>query len=404
MGLLSALRLALGILLLHKGRTALTSLGITIGIAGVVAMVAAGDGARRKLDDRLESAGKNLIIVRPGARTGTGVVTDYHPLTPRDAEAIRREAGSLLVGVVPWQVSPLLAASREHTDPVLVVGTWPAFEQVGNWQFRQGQNFDAADLERAAAACVIGQTVRRNLFPHTANPVGEFLRLGPLRVRVVGVLAEKGSTPLGQDQDNQVFVPLSTLQQKLVRKESIAMLLATARSADVIPAAVETITRVLRRQHRLAAGAGNDFDVSSVRELADFAVTLTVILQALVTVIAAISLLVGGIGIMNIMLVSVTERTREIGIRMAVGATPASILGQFLLEAVVLSFVGGLAGTLLGIGAAVGLAVVADWPVTVSPRVVALAFSVTAAVGILFGYYPAWRASRLEPIDALHTE
>jgi putative ABC transport system permease protein len=401
MGFFSALRLAVAILLVHKGRSALTSLGITVGIAGVVAMVAAGDGARQKLDERLEGAGKNLIIVRPGGRNRTGFITDYHPLIPGDAEAVAREAGPLLVGVVPWQETQAAASCGPHTSAVTAVGTWPAFRRVGNWRIVLGRSFEHADLDRAAPACLIGQTVRRSLFPDTANPVGETLRLGRLRLRVLGVLGSKGSTPLGMDQDNQLILPLTTLQRKVVGREHIDMLLATARSAQAIPAAEQAVTRALRRQHHRPAAVGNDFDVSSVQELASFAVTMTVLLQALIAVIASVSLVVGGIGIMNVMLVSVTERTREIGIRLAVGATPAAILVQFLLEAVVLALLGGLAGILLGVAAAAGLARLGDWPLVVSPAVVLLAFTVTTAVGIVFGYYPAWKASRLEPIDAL---
>jgi putative ABC transport system permease protein len=404
MGPFAAIRLAVAVFFVHKGRSLLTSLGITVGISGVVALVAAGDGAREKLDERLESAGKNLIIVRPGSRTGSGAVADYHPLRPQDADAIRKEAGALLVGVVPWQVATCPASSGSHTELVSAVGTWPDFVRVGNWRLTHGRPLTPADLDRAAPVCLVGQTVLRKLFPQTDNPVGGRVRLGGLWVRVVGVLGPKGTTPLGMDQDDQIVLPLTTLAGKLVGKESIAMLLATARSAADIPAAQETITRALRRQHHLPAGAGNDFDVSSVRELSEFAVVLTASLQVLVAVIAAISLVVGGVGIMNIMLVSVTERTREIGIRMAVGATPAEILLQFLLEAVVLAGMGGVAGVLFGIAGAVGLARLAGWPVVVSPGVVLVAFSVTAAVGVLFGFYPAWRASRLDPIDALRHE
>jgi putative ABC transport system permease protein len=400
----SALRLALATLLLNKGRSALTGLGIVIGVSAMVALVAAGDGARSKLDDRLDSAGKNLLIIRPGGRTSSGLVADYQPLTEGDAAALRREVGSLLVGVVPWQTTPALASSRAGSAPTVIVGSTPDFQRVCNWQVAHGRLFDAEEARRAAPVCLVGQTALRHLFPGRPDPVGETLVVGALRLRVVGVLGPKGTTPLGVDQDDQVFVPLATLQRKLVGKENVEMLLAAARSLDAIDEARQGITRVLRRRHHIKADAAPDFDVSSVQELSAFAVTMTATLQVLVGAIASISLVVGGVGIMNIMLVAVTERTREIGIRMAVGATPADVLAQFLIEAVVLALFGGAIGVALGIAAAAGVARAADWPTIISPSVVLLAFAVTAAVGVFFGYYPAWKASRLDPIDALRYE
>jgi putative ABC transport system permease protein len=400
----SALRLALATLLLNKGRSALTGLGIVIGVSAIVALVSAGDGARSKLDDRLESAGKNLIIIRPGGRTSSGMVADFQPLTEADVAAVRRDLGPLLVGVIPWQEADALATSRGGRTPTAVVGTTPDFQRVCNWQVTQGRLFDAEEARRAATVCLIGQTVLKRLFPDRSDPVGEKIAVGPLRLRVIGVLGSKGATPLGVDQDDQIFVPLATLQRKLVGRESIAMLLAAARSLDGIDEARSEITRTLRRRHHIKADAAPDFDVSSVQELSAFAVTMTATLQLLVGVIASISLVVGGVGIMNIMLVSVTERTREIGIRMAVGATPGDVLSQFLIEAVVLALLGGLVGVVIGIAAAVGVARAAGWPAIVSPSIILLAFGVSAAVGIFFGYYPAWKASRLDPIDALHYE
>jgi putative ABC transport system permease protein len=404
MSIASALRLALATLLLHKGRSALTGLGIVIGVGAMVALVAAGDGARSKLDERLESAGKNLIIIRPGGRTSSGMVADFQPLTEGDVAAIRREVGASLVGVIPWQEADALATSRGGRAGTAVVGTTPDFQRVCNWRLTAGRVFDADEARQAAPVCLVGQTVRQRLFPDRPDPVGEKVVVGALRLRVVGVLAPKGTTPLGVDQDDQIFVPLATLQHKLVGRESIAMLLAAARSLDEIDEAEQGIARVLRRRHHIKADAAPDFDVSSVQELSAFAVTMTATMQILVGVIASISLVVGGVGIMNIMLVSVTERTREIGIRMAVGATPADVLIQFLIEAVVLALLGGVIGVALGIAAAAGVARAAGWPAIISPSVVLLAFLVTAAVGIFFGFYPAWKASRLDPIEALRYE
>jgi putative ABC transport system permease protein len=268
----------------------------------------------------------------------------------------------------------------------------------------QGRFYSDDDVKKMAAVCLIGQTVRRQLFPGKSNPLGEYVRVEGLQLRVIGVLGEKGRSPTGADQDDQIFVPITTLQRRLIGDERIGLLLATARSEHVLDRAKETIVRTLRQRHHLRAGMSDDFDVSTVREMAELAEILTATMQILVGVIASISLVVGGIGIMNIMLVSVTERTREIGIRMAVGATSADVLAQFLIEALVLSLVGGLLGVTLGVVAAGALAYFVNWPLTVSPFIVALAFIVSAGVGIFFGYYPALKASRLDPIDALHYE
>jgi putative ABC transport system permease protein len=403
MSLLSAIRLAFSALLVHKGRSALTSLGIIIGIAAVIALVSAGDGAWLQLDERLVSAGKNLIIIRPGARKGV-TVSDLVPLTARDADALRKGLGPLVTGVAPWQVSPRLASTRTHRWPTEVVGTTEDFRQVGNWQLVRGRFFDGRDVKQGARVCLLGQTVLQKLFPDRPDPVGAWVRLDSTAFQVIGVLGKKGSTPLGQDQDNQIFMPLESLQRHLVGKESLAMILTTARNEASIDQAKAEAVRILRQAHKLRPGVGDDFDVSSVRELAEFAVVLMTTLRILVAVIASISLVVGGIGIMNIMLVAVTERTREIGIRMAVGATPFDVLSQFLAEAVALALAGGILGVVLGIACAAGVAEFAGWPLVVSPAMVLLALLVTAAVGIFFGYYPALRASRLDPIVALRQE
>ena len=400
----SAIRVALAALLVQKGRSALTSLGIVIGISAVIAMVSASGGARQKLEERLESVGRNLILIRPGARLESGVIGDFVPLSQEDAEAIRKKAATYLIGVAPEQMTQRLASSGAGNWPAGVIGVVPDLRHVRNWQVKHGRFVDEDDMKKMAAVCVIGQTVRRQLFPDKQNPVGEWIRLPPLRLRVVGVLGEKGRAPTGADQDNQIFMPLTTLQRELVGEPHINLILTTARSQEVIERAKEEIIRILRQQHRLKPNAPNDFDVSSVREMAELAQILSATLQVLISIIASISLLVGGIGIMNIMLVSVTERTREIGIRLAVGATAGDVLIQFLLEAVVLALLGGVLGMLLGVAAALGLARLAQWPLVISPGIVILAFVVSAGVGIFFGYYPALRASRLDPIQALRYE
>jgi putative ABC transport system permease protein len=404
MSLVSAIRVALAALLVNKGRSALTSLGIVIGIGAVIAMVAAGGGARETLDEGLEKVGKNLILIRGGARNQQGIVADFVPLSQDDVEAIRKEVGPLLVGATGSQLTTRMAMTHTGKWLTSIVGSTPDIKPIRKWQVLEGRFLTYDDMKKMAAVCILGQTVRRQLFPDRPNPIGEWIRVDTMQLRVVGVMAEKGRAPTGADQDDQIFVPLTTMQRRLVREEKLGIILAAARSDDVIPKAKEEIVRVLRQRHRIKPGTPDDFDVSSIREMAELAEVLTKTMQILVGIIASISLVVGGIGIMNIMLVSVTERTREIGIRMAVGATAYDVLTQFLIEAVVLALVGGILGISAGIAGAWGLAYLANWPIVVSPFIVMLAFAVSAGVGIFFGYYPALKASRLDPIDALRYE
>ncbi len=403
MSFLSAIRVALGALLVHKGRSVLTSLGIVIGISAVIAMVSAGDGARFLLEDRLDSLGKNLILIRPGSRTAQGMVADFEPITDEDIRAIRERVGHELTAVAPSQVTQRLVSTATAHHPTSIIGCTHYHELVRGWTMESGRWVSADDEKKMAPVCIIGLTVKKKLFPHEGNVLGRTLRIDRLNLRIVGVMASKGRSPTGADQDDQVFIPLTTLQRKLVGEERLSLVLTSTRSQGEIEKAKADIARVLRERRHQKPG-NETFDVNSVYEIADLAVVVTTTLQILVAIVASISLVVGGIGIMNIMLVSVTERTREIGIRMAIGATPANVLTQFLIEAIVLSLTGGLLGVALGLGGAIGLARLTGWPIVISPIVVLIACGVSAAVGVFFGYYPAWRASRLDPIEALRHE
>ncbi len=403
MGFLSALRVALAALVVHKGRSVLTSLGIVIGTAAVIAMVSAAGGARQTLDQRLDNVGKNLILVRAGARTSSGAVTDVKPITNEEADLLRKQLRHLLLGVAEVQASMRTAATRTRNCPTMIVGTGPDMKPVRGWVVKAGRFILTEDLKKQAAVCVLGETVRAKLFPELPDPIGQLVRVDHLQLRVVGVLAPKGRSPIGGDQDDQIFVPLNTLQRKLVGEESLSMILTSVDRMDKLERAKEEVARVLREKRRVKAGQ-EDFDVSTVQEMAELAVLMTRTMQVLIGVIASISLVVGGIGIMNIMLVSVTERTREIGIRMAIGATPRDVLVQFLMEALMLSLAGGLLGVTCGIAAAVGLAHFAGWPVHIDYTMVAVSFAISGGVGVFFGYYPAVKASRLDPIEALRYE
>jgi putative ABC transport system permease protein len=404
MTITSTLHVAFDALRAHKGRSALTSLGIVIGVGAVIALVAAGEGARYKLDDRLASIGKAMIIVRAGSRTNQMAVADFVPLTAGDADALRRQVGPLLVGVAEVQVTQRVAASRYAQSPAAIVGSTPELQAIRSWEMAVGRFYTAEDMRRRAAVCMLGETVRKRLFPDLPNPVGQSIRIDRTMFRVIGLLSPKGRSATGADQDDQIFVPITTLQHRLAGDEKVNLVVVAARDEGLLPKAKAEIERVLRQRHRLKPDAPADFDVSSVQELAQLAVMVTATLQALSAVIASVSLLVGGVGVMNIMLVAVTERTREIGLRMAVGAKPADVLLQFLGEAVMLALLGGLIGVTLGLGGAFALGAALNWPVVVPPTAVVLAFAVSAAVGVTFGFYPAWKASRLDPITALRYE
>jgi putative ABC transport system permease protein len=403
MGLLAAARVAFGALLVHKGRSVLTSLGIVIGIGAIIAMVSAGDGVQRKLDERMATVGRNLVLIRAGARTKTGAVADTTYFTKDDAAAIRKQVGLLLNGLAEVQLTQRQLATKATHWPTLLCGTTPELATVREWKLARGRFLTSDDLARAAPVCVIGNTVRKELFHDDPDPTGQTVRVDQLRLRVIGVLAPKGRDPIGTDQDDEVFLPLSTLQRKVVGEEKVGLMLAGVKSESMTARAVDEIDRVLRLTHKVRTGSP-DYDVSSVQEMAELGYTVTTTVQMLVAVIASLSLIVGGIGVMNIMLVSVTERTREIGLRMAVGATSADVLAQFLIEAVILSLAGGLLGVALGLAGAVALAMIAGWPVVVSPFFILLACGVSGAVGVFFGLYPAWKASQLDPIDALRYE
>jgi putative ABC transport system permease protein len=388
----------------NKLRSFLTMLGIVIGVGCVIAVVAIGNGATKSVENTINSLGTNFIMIFPGASTQSGarIFTGNSTLTPEDADAIKTECPAVAY-VSPTVRSAAQLVAGELNWGTSIQGVGVDYPLIRSWNLSQGDFFTDADVKSAAKVCVLGQTVVDNLFPN-GQAVGEIVRIRNVPFKVVGVLEKKGGNMGGQDQDDTVIAPYTTVMKRLSGKTKIDMIQVSAASADQVQEAQNQIEALLRQRHRIPPGGDSDFQMRSQEEIAQAQAQQMGILRTLLLSIAAISLLVGGIGIMNIMLVSVTERTREIGIRMAIGAKGRHVLIQFLFEAVTLAIVGGLIGVGLGIGASLTVGRVLKWPIVVTPLSIALSFGVAAVVGIFFGFYPARKAARLDPIDALRYE
>jgi putative ABC transport system permease protein len=406
MPLSALLRLALRSLARNKMRTCLTMLGIVIGVAAVIAMLAVGRGAGESMRSSIASLGTNVINIFPGgrgqgpARMEAGAAGRFHE---EDAEALGREADAVLyVTPVARTAAQVKAGGMNWRTQVL--GAWPEYLLIRQWGLASGSGYGRAEERGGAKVCVIGRTVADNLFGPGSDPVGESIRVGNLPFRILGVLESKGQNSFGQDQDDILLAPFSTVQKKILGATYVNSMMASAVSEAAMPEAAEQITAILKRRLRVAEGAEPDFTVRTQTEIAEAASSMSRTLTVLLSSIAGISLLVGGIGIMNIMLVSVTERTREIGLRLAVGARGRDILLQFLVESVAISLLGGILGIVLGAGASAALATSQGWAVQVTPSSVAVAFGFSAATGIFFGWWPARKAARLNPIDALRYE
>ena len=409
MSFLVTLRVALRALLRNKMRSFLTGLGVVIGVAAVIAMVAIGDGAKARVEATFASMGSNMLIVLSGSSSGGGAMGGagtLPSLTFDDLEAIRTQLTAVK------EAAPVMRASAQVLSDdanwgTSVQGTTPEFVLVRAWPIALGANFTQSDVDGGTKVAVMGQTVVEKLFGASANPVGQVVRVKGVPFTIVGVLSKKGQSPFGQDFDDVVLVPASTFQQKIqggLKSFIAGQIVVSATGADTTTRAQMQIRGLLRDRHRLGADAEDDFTIRNLSEVASAQQEGTKTLTTLLAAIAAVSLLVGGIGIMNIMLVSVTERTREIGVRMAVGARGRDIQLQFLVEALVLSMAGGLIGVGLGLGIAWRLAAAFGWSVLVRPDVIGLAVGFSALVGVGFGFWPALKASRLDPITALRFE
>jgi putative ABC transport system permease protein len=400
---------ALRILARNRLRAGLTMLGIVIGVGAVIAMVSIGEGAKRAVQAQIATMGTNVIIVWPGATTVSGVRGGQGgavTLTVSDALDLKKKIPLLAdTGWAKREVMQMVNGNRNWNGPIN--GVSPSYLTIRDWSFSSGGPFTQADLDSAARVALIGQTIVDNLFDEGEEPVDAIIRIRNVPFRVIGVLAPKGQSAQGSDQDDVIFIPFTTAERKVFGTAflgSVAVLFASTGRPEDLPEAVEQIREVLRARHRLQGEQADDFtvktqvDIGRVQEGTSY--TLTVVLFS----VASVSLLVGGIGIMNILLVSVTERTREIGVRMAVGAKRRHIVMQFLIEAMTLSLLGGAVGVLLGIAGAKLTTVVAGWPTVISAEVILVAFLFSLAVGLLFGLYPANKASRLNPIEALRYE
>jgi putative ABC transport system permease protein len=399
------LRIALKALARNKLRAFLTMLGIIIGVGAVIAMVAIGEGAKATIRAQIAGLGTNVLVIVPGTSNQGGVRAGFgsvNTLVDGDARAILREIRAVAyVSPVLRRPEQLVAGNLNWGS--LVQGVAPEFQQIREWQVAEGRYLHDGDMESAAKVAVVGETVARNLFGND-DPIDAVIRIRNIPFRVVGVLAPKGQTGQGTDQDDTVMIPYTTMQKRLMRITWLQSIVVKAVNAERVQEAQEQITSLLRQRHRIGPDRDDDFNVRNLSDIAEAATTTARVMAVLLGSVASISLLVGGIGIMNIMLVSVTERTREIGIRMAVGARRRDILLQFLVEAVVMAATGGVIGILLGIGSSEVLKDWAQWPTLIDPTIVAIAFLFSGAVGVFFGFYPARKAANLDPIDALRYE
>jgi putative ABC transport system permease protein len=398
------LKVGLKAILRNKMRSTLTMLGIIIGVACVITMVAVASGASRSIQESITALGTNFIMIFPGAVTQSGarLFTGQSTLTPEDANAIKTECPSVAYVSAGVRTAAQVAAGELNWGTAIYGADvdWPF---IRAWNVAEGGYFTEADVKSAAKVCVLGATVADSLFP-SGGSVGQVVRIKNVPFRVIGVLDRKGGNTMGSDQDDQVVAPYTTVMKQLSGTTRISLIQVAAVAPDAVQDAKREIEALLRQRQHIQPGQDSNFMMRTQEEIASTAAENIRTLSILLGSVAAISLLVGGIGIMNIMLVSVTERTREIGVRMAIGAKARHVLAQFLLEAVVLSVVGGAIGVVLGIAASAVISGVAGWPVEVGTASVLMAFGFAGAVGVFFGFYPARKAARLDPIEALRYE
>lgn len=399
-------KIALRALANNKLRAFLTMLGIIIGVASVIAMLAIGQGSKKSIQQQISEMGSNMIMIHPGAEMRGGVRQDPSAMQTLKLDNYEKlsEECTYLSGISPNVSSSGQLVAGSNNYPSSVSGVSIDYLNIRQLSVEQGEMFTENDIRTAAKVCVIGKTIVDNLFPDGSDPIGKVIRCNQIPMRVVGVLKSKGYNSMGQDQDDVVLAPYSTVMKRLLAQTYLGGIFASALTEDMTEEAVEEITSILRREHKLKATDDDDFTIRTQQELSSMLNTTTDLMTTLLACIAGISLVVGGIGIMNIMYVSVTERTREIGLRMSVGARGVDILSQFLIEAILISITGGLIGVIIGCGASFMIKAIAHWPVFIQPWSVLLSFAVCTVTGVFFGWYPAKKAAQLDPIEAIRYE
>ena len=400
-------KIAMRAIAANKLRSFLTMLGIIIGVASVIAMMAIGQGSKKSIQANIAEMGSNMIMIRPGQDKGPGGAqqdaSDMQTLKLKDYEALKEQA-KYLSAISPSVNSSGQFINGNNNTPSTIYGISPDYMQIRQQKVKDGEMFTDEEVRSSAKVCVIGKTVADNLFTNGEDPVGKVIRFNKIPFRVVGVLESKGYNSFGMDQDDVVLAPYTTVMKRILSITYLQGINASAVTEDMTDLAIEDITTILRENHKLKASDDDNFTIRSQQEMAEMMNSTSDTMTVLLLVVACISLVVGGIGIMNIMYVSVTERTKEIGLRMSVGARGIDILNQFLIESVLLSVTGGLIGVIVGVGAAVGINVFAHWPIQIQPWSVLLSFAVCSATGIFFGWYPAKKAASLDPIEAIRYE
>ena len=399
-------KIALRALANNELRAFLTMLGIIIGVASVIAMLAIGQGSKKSIQQQISEMGSNMIMIHPGAEMRGGVRQDPSAMQTLKLENYEKlsEECTYLSGISPNVSSSGQLVAGANNYPSSVSGVSMDYLTIRQLTVEQGEMFTENDIRTAAKVCVIGKTIVDNLFPDGSDPIGKVIRCNQIPFRVIGVLKSKGYNSMGMDQDDVVLAPYSTVMKRLLAQTYLSGIFASALTEDMTDEAVDEITTILRREHKLKETDDDDFTIRTQQELSSMLNTTTDLMTTLLACIAGISLVVGGIGIMNIMYVSVTERTREIGLRMSVGARGVDILSQFLIEAILISITGGLIGVIIGCGASFMIKTIAHWPVFIQPWSVLLSFLVCTVTGVFFGWYPAKKAADLDPIDALRYE
>ncbi len=406
MNFANLLKIALKALSNNKLRCFLTMLGIIIGVASVITMLAIGQGSKDSIRAQISEMGSNMIMIHPGNMQRGGVrqsADDTQTLEVADYEAIRDKA-RYVTAISPSVNSGGQFINGNNNYPSTVYGITPDYLDIRKVSVADGEMFTEQDIKSAAKVCLLGQTVIDNLFPDGSNPIGRIVRFNKIPMKVVGTLTPKGTNSMGMDQDDVVLAPYTTVMKRILATDHLQGLFASAIDEEYTDQAIDEITEILREQHKLKEGADDDFDIRSQKELSEMLSSTSDMLTVLLACIAGISLLVGGIGIMNIMYVSVTERTREIGLRMSLGARGIDILSQFLIEAVIISVTGGIIGVILGILASRSVNIIMHWPVSVQVYSMVLSFVVCTVTGVFFGWYPAKKAASLDPIEALRYE